>query len=150
MTPSGRTGSASAQRDQAPPQLAQFAEEGEAEHLGKMVGCGGAAVRPDPQPLAGRGEEGGPERPAVSAAAPVGVDDQLGGRGLDRVGVLQLGVSGERAVDGEQEVPYAVAVSARIRSLPCSETACRPSDAAAFGEQGEDGPGLSESSASRA
>ncbi len=71
-----------------------------------------AAVRPYPQPFAGGGQQGRAHGPSVPATAQGRVHDELGGRGLHRVGVLQLPVSGEPAALGEQEVPDALARSA--------------------------------------
>lgn len=84
-------------RAQGAAQLAQFAEEGQAEHLGEVPRGGLAAVGPHPDPLAGGVQEGGAKGPAVAASAQRGVDDELGGGRLHRVGVLQLPVSGEPA-----------------------------------------------------
>ncbi len=71
------------------------------------------------------------------------VDDQLRGRGLDRVGALQLGVADEfAAVDGEQQMRDA---------LPCRPAQLQPAllghglltvVPGGLGEQGEDGLGL--------
>ena len=80
MTPSGSTGSRQLESVQRAPQLAQFAEQRQAQHLGEVPGGGLPAVRPHPQPLAGRRQQCGAQRPAVAAAAVRGVDDQFGGR----------------------------------------------------------------------
>lgn len=48
------------------------------------------------------------EGAAVALRAVRGVDDHLGRGGLDRVGVLKLGVPDEHVVALDQQVPYAV------------------------------------------
>lgn len=123
-------------------ELAQLPEEGEAEDLGEVAGRRLAAVRPDPQPLPGRGEEGGAEGPAVPVAAVGGVDDELGGGGLDRVGVLQLGVPGECSVGGEQEVPDALAVLAPELEPPLLGDRLPAVGPGRLAEEGQDGVGL--------
>lgn len=97
---------------QRPPQLAQFAEEGEAEDLGEMPGGGVPAVRPYAQPLAGLGEQGRAQGPTVAVAAVRRVHDQFGRRGLHRVGVLQLRVPDQLVAEGQQQMAHALAGAA--------------------------------------
>ena len=78
-----------------------------------MAGGAQTAVCPHPQPLAGGGQQGRAQRAAVPVAAVPGVDDQLRGRRLHRVGVLQLGVADEFVADAEQQMGDTLAGAAR-------------------------------------
>ncbi|MDQ1018201.1 hypothetical protein QFZ43_004750 [Streptomyces afghaniensis] len=75
--------------------------------------------------------------------APVpGVHDQLGGRWLHRVGVLQLGVPDEFAVDGEQQMGHTRAFAPAQLQPALLGHRLLPVGAGGLGEQGEDGLGL--------
>lgn len=107
-----------------------------------MPGGGPTAVRPHPQPLAGRGEESGAQGPPVPVAPVGGMHDEFGGGGFDGVGVLQLGVPGEGAAGGEQEVAHAHTVSAPESEPPLLGDRLPAVGAGRLAEQVEDGFGL--------
>ena len=77
-----------------------------------MPGGGVPAVRPHPQPLAGGREQRRAEGPSVPVPAVPGVHDQLGGRRLHQVRVLQLGITDKFPAGGEQQMGHALPLPA--------------------------------------
>ncbi len=119
---------------QRAPHLTQFAEQGQPEHLREMPRGGVAAVRPDPQPrLPEAASSAEPSARPCPCPRCEGVDDQFGGRRLDRVGALQLGVADEfAAVHAEQQVRDALPRGGRavaagpVRTRPAVRRCGRP------------------------
>lgn len=75
--------------------------------------------------------------------APVrGRHDQLGGGGLDGVGVLQLCVTGQLTIGDEQEMPDALTVPAPQLQPPLLGNGLPAIGPGGLTEKGEDGVGL--------